>query len=160
MKIVYFHGLESSANPHNPKIQFLESCAQVWAPQIDWTTPHIATQLMERARLFAPDLVIGSSAGGAVALHTGRAMGTPTLLFNPAVAQPRYLIEIPKYTPQPQHNTLVLGQHDNIQPAQPILDWFQKNNIDYVVEEYPAGHRVPFSTFSTAISNWIRSHKS
>ena len=68
MKIVFLHGLESS--PSSFKRRFLEEHGhRVYAPPLpadDWETSVLRTK--EIIRTVKPDVVIGSSRGGAVAI--------------------------------------------------------------------------------------------
>ena len=68
MKIVFLHGLKSS--PHSFKRRFLEEQGHiVYAPPLppdDWETSVLRTQ--ELIQTVKPDVVIGSSRGGAVAI--------------------------------------------------------------------------------------------
>ena len=82
MKIVFLHGLESS--PNSAKVTFLRGRGhEVLAPGLD-KTDWEQSVLAARSAIdeFAPDVVVGSSRGGAVAMaaHTK----TPMVLIAPA----------------------------------------------------------------------------
>ena len=82
MRIVYLHGRMSS--PNAQKCKFLrENGHEVYAPKLkstDWgQSVNAAREIMEKVK---PDLVIGSSRGGAVAMATNTTV--PMVLICPA----------------------------------------------------------------------------
>jgi len=82
MRIVYLHGRMSS--PNTKKCQFLrENGHEVYAPKLishDWgQSVTAAHEILEKVK---PDLVIGSSRGGAVAMATNTTV--PMVLICPA----------------------------------------------------------------------------
>jgi surfactin synthase thioesterase subunit len=162
MKVAYLHGLESSINEQDPKIQFLrKEFHTAYTPSIDYSDPATFTQVLSQIRQLRPTLLIGSSAGGYLAYLIGRATGIPTLLFNPAVVNRSFSLNTHITPTYPTHHTLWLGAQDTTIPGASIIDWLDHNSTDpRVVHQYPAGHRVPASTFISSIQEWIRSHHS
>lgn len=160
MKIVYLHGLESQSSPDDPKIQFLNQVATaVWSPQIDYRDPLVMTTLLSGIEAFKPDLIIGSSIGGWAAHLIGNALGTPTLLYNPAVVQRLFTPPIPRSfnpTRSLAHHTLILGRQDNIIPSRHIIRWFTINCPHWTVHRYPGGHRVPLDVFCQSTQDFIQ----
>ncbi len=82
MRIVYLHGRMSG--PNSQKCKFLrENGHEVYAPRLishDWgQSVTAAREIMEKVK---PDLVIGSSRGGAVAMATNSTV--PMVLICPA----------------------------------------------------------------------------
>ncbi len=82
MRIVYLHGRMSS--PNSRKCEFLrQNGHEVFAPKLishNWEQSVVAARdMLEKVK---PDLVIGSSRGGAVALATGTVI--PMVLICPA----------------------------------------------------------------------------
>jgi|TARA_R110000787_G_scaffold73141_1_gene162924 predicted esterase YcpF (UPF0227 family) len=82
MKVVYLHGWLSS--PLSYKVQVLrENGFQVLAPELpaeDWGQSVINAR--KAIKEFAPDVVVGSSRGGAVAMASNKS--TPAILIAPA----------------------------------------------------------------------------
>lgn len=83
MKILFLHGMES--NPHGTKVQFLRECGyEVVAPAL--TRDDFAGDI-ERAQTaydeHQPDVVVGSSRGGALAMNINTG-NTPVVLIAPA----------------------------------------------------------------------------
>jgi len=83
VKIVFLHGLESS--PNSAKVKFLrEQGHEVLAPRLDrndWEQSVMAAR--DAITAFQPDVVVGSSRGGAVAM-VARVSPIPTILIAPA----------------------------------------------------------------------------
>jgi predicted esterase YcpF (UPF0227 family) len=82
-KILYLHGLESS-NVCD-KVDFLKENAIVLAPSIDYRKPNIEIEFLHMVEMFQPDLIIGSSMGGHVALMLGNYYDVEVIAFNPAI---------------------------------------------------------------------------
>lgn len=157
MRIAYLHGLESQANPQDPKIQFLNQAATaVWAPQIDYRDPLVYNTLLEGITGFKPDLIIGSSMGGWMSYLIGNATGTQTLLFNPAVTCRSFSPPVTQTPTLTTHHTLMLGMQDNIIPSEQIIQWFAQQGQPYQVNRYPNGHRVPDQVFCQSIQDLIQ----
>jgi len=82
MKILFLHGLESSPNSY--KVKMLEDAGhEVYAPSLP---PNAWDRAVRIARMavdgFKPDVVVGSSRGGAIAMVS--AGTTPLILIAPA----------------------------------------------------------------------------
>lgn len=159
MRIAYLHGLESQSSPDDPKIQFLNQVSTaLWAPQIDYRDPLVMTTLLSGIEALKPHLIIGSSIGGWAAYLIGNALGTPTLLYNPAVVQRLFTPPLPQlFSPnQSPHHTLILGRQDNIIPSRHIIRWFTINCPNWTVHRYPGGHRVPLAVFCQSIQDFLQ----
>ncbi len=82
MKVLFLHGLESS--PNSAKVAFLRDMGhEVHAPPLDrddWEQSVAAAR--NAAAVQRPDVVVGSSRGGAVAMAAG--VGAPLVLVAPA----------------------------------------------------------------------------
>lgn len=83
MKVLFFHGLEG--NPNGTKIRFLkDNGCEVVAPSL--SRDDFEADLMLAQRVFdeqRPDVVVGSSRGGAVAVNIDT-RDTPVVLIAPA----------------------------------------------------------------------------
>jgi predicted esterase YcpF (UPF0227 family) len=161
MKVAYLHGLESSINEQDPKIQFLrKEFHTAYTPSIDYSDPATFTQVLSQIRQLRPALIIGSSAGGYLAYLIGRATGIPTLLFNPAVVNRSFSLNTHITPTYPTHHTICLGSHDTVIPGVNIIDWLDHNSTDpRVVHQYNGGHQVPAQVFIeqvTALSKQLK----
>jgi hypothetical protein len=149
MKVAYLHGLESSINEQDPKIQFLRKEFQAaYTPQIDYRDPSTFSQVLAQIKQLQPNLIIGSSAGGYLGYLIGRATGIPTLLFNPAVVNQSFALHIPSHPTYPMHHTICLGTYDQVIPGAEIIHWLNHNATDPIFfREYSGGHQVPALIF-------------
>jgi predicted esterase len=86
MKILYIHGLESG--PTGRKVSYLRRLTDIWCDQLPVSSGFEACVLQQTMSVAAykPDIVIGSSFGGAVAteLMMRKVWTGPTLLLAPA----------------------------------------------------------------------------
>jgi predicted esterase len=115
LRVQFIHGLESS--PQGSKAVFLASRFDATTPTMD--TRDLAGAIETQARALAeirPDVVVGSSFGGAIAvalLARGLWRG-PTLLLAPAAAK----LGIHDPLPDGVRVTIVHGVHDAIVPLE------------------------------------------
>lgn len=140
LRVHFIHGLESS--PHGEKARYL-------AARFDARTPHMDTSDLEgaietqRASIAArrPDVLVGSSFGGAVAvalLARGHWRG-PTLLLAQAAAKLGIHDPLPDGVPI----TLVHGAHDAIVPIEDSRALAKTGTPGLVVlEELDDEHRL------------------
>jgi hypothetical protein len=157
-KILYLHGLESS-NVCD-KVDFLKENAIVLAPSIDYRKPNIEIEFLHMVEMFQPDLIIGSSMGGHVALMLGNYYDIEVIAFNPAIhSRPiepelsRLEARDPRVNFQP---LIVLGLEDDvINPliTKEILD----DALFYcdIEEVENMGHRVPFDVFVDIYNKYV-----
>lgn len=140
VRLHFIHGLESS--PHGEKARF-------FAAHFDARTPHMNTRDFEsaletqRASIAArpPDVLVGSSFGGAVAvalLARGHYHG-PTLLL----AQAAQKLGVREPLPPDVPVTLVHGIHDDIVPIEDSRELARTGSPELVeFVEVDDGHRL------------------
>ena len=115
LRVQVIHGLES--NPQGAKARFLAAHFDATAPAMDTRDLEgaIAAQA-EALRAFRPDVLVGSSFGGAVAvalLDRGLWRG-PTVLLAPAAAR----LDVPNRLPDGVTVTVAHGVRDEIIPLE------------------------------------------
>jgi predicted esterase len=113
LRVHFIHGLEGS--PHGAKPRFLAQHFDTVAPAMD--TSDLPGAIATQAAALAanpPDVVVGSSFGGAitVALLDQGAWRGPTVLLAPAAAR----LDVPNRLPEGVAVTVVHGDRDDIIP--------------------------------------------
>jgi predicted esterase len=110
-RVLFIHGLESS--PQGVKARFLAQHFETLTPSMD-TSDFVACVRNQASRLaeFQPDVVVGSSFGGAVLLALVRAGAWrgPTVLLAPAARH----YGIPEVLPEGVPVTVVHGTADDV----------------------------------------------
>jgi len=154
LRVLFVHGLES--NPQGTKARFLAS-------HFDALTPAMNTQDFEGCiaqqaaaiATFAPDVVVGSSFGGAVAtalLQRGVWRG-PTVLLCPAAARMGLASTLPPATPI----TLVHGTRDDLIPlgdSEALLAGTDPAWVQWVTVD--DGHRLQSLVDTGALADLVR----
>ena len=112
-RVLFIHGLES--NPRGTKAHFFSAHFEALTPAMD-TSDFAACQAVQVAAIerFSPDVVVGSSFGGGVAvalLAQGRWRG-PTVLLAPASR----LLGVTNELPEGVAVTVIHGRRDAIVP--------------------------------------------
>ncbi|MDZ7378331.1 MAG: hypothetical protein ONB06_03185 [candidate division KSB1 bacterium] len=111
IRVQFIHGLEGS--PRGTKARLFAQHFDACTPAMDTRNFQGCVALQERVlREFRPDVLIGSSFGGAVAvalLHR-RAWAGPTLLLAPAV----FHYDVPRYLPEGVPVWIVHGTEDAV----------------------------------------------
>lgn len=155
LKVQFIHGLESS--PRSTKAQALAASFEAHTPAMD-TSDFEACVALQGAELeaFAPDVLVGSSFGGAVALallQRGLWRG-PTLLL--AQAGLRY--GLPATLPAGVHVWLVHGRRDNVIPPKDSRVLAAAGIAPHVrLIETNDDHALRASTASGALIRWVES---
>lgn len=111
IRVQFIHGLEGS--PQGTKAQLLAQHFEACTPAMDTSNFAACVELHERVLgEFRPDILVGSSFGGAVAvalLHRGTWRG-PTLLLAPAV----FHYAVPRELPAGVPVWIVHGRNDTV----------------------------------------------
>lgn len=154
MKIAYLHGLESSINPEDPKIIWLnDNFKDVYTPTIDYKNPGSFKTILRTIKNMDPDCIVGSSMGGYFAYLIGSKLGIKTVLFNPAVVGRSFdpVVDDIDTKGRNGHN-LFLGKNDKVINGNDIRKFFGDSGMANVnTDYYNGGHRVPADVFISSI---------
>jgi len=168
VNVLYFHGFASS-----PKSQKVDALRKLLAPAIELNTPDMNVPSFERLDLesmvkFAmeygcatpPDVVVGSSLGGLLALEVvRRGITAPLVLIAPAVGVgERWLTNLPPGDPVPVFNH-ALGAEAPIHRAffEKLLDFRPESKAPPVRVTIVMGRKdesVPFSWVRDTWEKW------
>lgn len=153
LKIAFLHGLESA--PISDKTDFLhKNFTSVYAPAIDYHNPNAFTEIYNHIKENPVDLLVGSSMGGWFAYNLSTLLGTPTLLFNPALHSRS--IEPPVLNGDIQiHHNIVLGMRDDVIKESDTVDYLHNNNIGSLVFFEDIGHRTPINVFEKYVNKIV-----
>jgi len=155
-KIFYLHGLDGTLSKE--KREVLEKFAEVWGDDINYNKPHILKQLLQEAKYFKADYIIGSSMGGYIGFLISKIMDLPCLLFNPALPyrtmQPDIDgVEIPdKKTTETK---IILGRKDEVIKFEDNKKYIIENLQQAkprIIEVAFLEHSIDYDTFRRAIN--------
>jgi hypothetical protein len=149
MHIAFFHGLESSAQ--SEKSRFLHKYYAAFTPSMSYQDPELFELSLLSLQKQKIDLLVGSSMGGFFAYHLSTITNIPTLLFNPAFVQ-RSIHPIVQSGSFHPHQTIILGDIDDVIPPAESLPWIQQHVQHYTHHFESMGHRTPIDIFE----KWIR----
>jgi hypothetical protein len=155
LRVQLIHGLEGS--PQGAKAQYLRRYFDVNAPSMD-TGDFPACVAIQRAALEAspPDVLVGSSFGGgvAVALLAGGAWRGPTLLLAPAVGYLGLAPRLPEGVPV----VIVHGARDALVPIEDSRVLAATGTRELVrLIEVDDEHRLTSLLEDERLASWIRS---
>jgi hypothetical protein len=154
MKIAYLHGLESSIDPKDEKIIWLNNnFDQVYTPSIDYKNKGSFNTILRTIKNMDPHYIVGSSMGGYFAYLIGSKLGIKTVLFNPAVIDRSFepVVDDTGLGGRSGHN-LFLGKNDKVIDGNKVRKFFSDSGMaNFSTEYYDGGHRVPASVFIDAI---------
>ncbi len=154
MKIAYLHGLESSIDPKDPKIVWLNNnFKSVYTPKIDYKKKGSFSTILRTIKNMDPHYIVGSSMGGYFAYLIGSKLGIKTILFNPAVVGRSFdpFVGDIDIKGRNGHN-LFLGKSDNVINGDDVRKFFGDSGMANVnTEYYSGGHRVPVDVFINSI---------
>jgi len=154
MKIAYLHGLESSIDPKDPKIIFLnDNFDEVYTPSINYKDNSTFSRLLNDISKMKPDIIVGSSMGGYISYLIGSKLSIPTLLFNPAVVgrtfEPNTDDSIGSTGTK---NSVYFGKSDKIIDRYAVKKYLETEGVGtFKYSKYTGGHRVPADVFIDAI---------
>jgi hypothetical protein len=154
MKIAYLHGLESSIDQKDPKIEFLnKNFDKVYSPSINYKDNNTFSKLYKDIKSLKPDLIVGSSMGGYISYLIGRKLSIPVLLFNPAMVGRTF---DPAVDDSNLKNTRVdvrFGKGDAVISGIDVRKYFKDNKVSFNYKGYDGGHRVPADVFINSIKD-------
>lgn len=153
MKIAYLHGLESSINQDDPKIQFLnKSFDEAYMPSINYRDDSTFDRLLKDIKRMQPDLIVGSSMGGYVSYLIGNKLSIPTLLFNPALVGRSFDPVVDDSGLKGTDHTILLGKNDKVISGREVKKFLREEGVgQFNYESYDGGHRVPADVFINEI---------
>lgn len=146
-RVIYFHGLESAQG--GKKVEFLAQKYIVIAPTMDYRNPDMFQEMLELAKDFEPDILVGSSMGGYFAYTIATHTNTPIVLFNPALHSRKFEPENVTQGVYDVTGLVVNGEGDNIinqlETAQMLQNSIDNNQLQYHLGNH--GHRTPLAVF-------------
>lgn len=153
-RVLFVHGLESS--PQGTKARVLAEHFEAWTPAMDTSDfEACVAQQAEAIRSFAPDVVVGSSFGGAVVvalLQRGLWKG-PTLLLAQAAAEQGVRPELPTGV----RVWIVHGRHDEVVPPASSRRLARTGSASLVRHiEVDDDHRLSRSVADGRLVAWVR----
>lgn len=154
MNVLYLHGLESK--PTGPKMEYLKDrFTNYYAPEIDYEDPDAYEEILDLCIAEEFDMIIGSSMGGYFAHAIGTTLGTPVIMFNPALHSRSFNPYGVVNGEKPIDGVCVLGMDDEV--IDPITTYRMLKN-DEKLAIFPIqgmGHRTPFADFVDVIEKVV-----
>ncbi len=152
-KIALFHGL--NGNYRGEKYQYLsQSYNQLYAPDMNYLEdPYLFDKTLTALEAFKPDILVGNSMGGWFAYLFSTFLGTPTLLFNPALHGREPFVHTPMYTREgtikSSQYICVLGIDDTvIDPLKTITCFKERGILEQITFLIGHdGHEIPQAKF-------------
>jgi hypothetical protein len=153
MKIAYLHGLESVIDEKDPKIIFLrQQFSSVYAPDINYKEKDFFKKILSNVSKLAPDLIVGSSAGGYISYLIGSKLSIPTLLFNPAMVGRSFEPVVDTTDLKNTKHTIYFGNKDTVIDGNKVKSFFKEDGVgSFEYNIYSGGHRVPVDVFINSI---------
>jgi len=153
MNIAYLHGLESSIDPKDPKIIWLNNNFKtVYTPSINYRDPSSFDKILRKIKAMNPQYIVGSSVGGYFAYLIGSKLGINTILFNPAVVDRSFNPKVNATGLKGANHSVFLGKSDTTISGTRILKYFSKEGVGlFNTKYYTGGHRVPADIFINSI---------
>jgi predicted esterase YcpF (UPF0227 family) len=157
LRILFLHGLESSNEC--PKVDFLKSVSNCYAPKIDYTRTDLENNLFDVVEQFSPNVIIGSSLGGYVASLLSSYFNIECIAFNPAIHSRPFDPMLNKLTSYSGNTNVrqifVLGiDDDTVDPN--ITKELSKNMSHVEIEEVEGlGHRIPVEILKNIYNKYL-----
>ena len=153
MKIAYLHGLESTIDPKDPKIIWLnDNFTEVYSPQINYKNPGEFDKILRHIKKMNPLYIVGSSMGGYFSYLIGSKLGIKTILFNPAVIGRSFEPVVNVGGIKGTAHNVYFGKSDKVIDGMEVRKYFGSEGAgDFQYNYYNGGHRVPADVFIGAI---------
>lgn len=144
-KAVFFHGLESTL-PSSKVVIMQELGWDVQFRKMDYKNPKEFQIAEEFVLDIKPNILVGSSLGGAICKFIGTRLGIPMILLNPAIRSIEFNIGFPNDLGSSRPKIWVLlGMQDLV--VDPIINEGILSELDAKIYKWEHGHRTPSSSF-------------
>ena len=154
MKVLFLHGLESK--PTGPKMRYLKDRFEsYYAPEIDYDEPEAYEEILDLCIAEEFDMIIGSSMGGYFAYAIGTTLGTPVIIFNPALHSRSFEPYGVAYGNKPIDGVCVLGMDDDVIDPHKTVEMLKDEEKLAIMPIEGMGHRTPFTNFIDVIETII-----
>ena len=154
MNVLFLHGLESK--PTGPKMEYLKDrFTNYYAPEIDYEDPDAYEEILDLCIAEEFDMIIGSSMGGYFAYAIGTTLGTPVIMFNPALHSRKFNPYGVVNGEKPIDGVCVLSMDDDV--IDPIKTYNMLKDCEKlaIIPIQGAGHRVSFADFVDVIEKVV-----
>ena len=146
MNVLFLHGLESK--PTGPKMQYLKDrFTNYYAPEIDYEDPDVYEEILDLCIAEEFDMIIGSSMGGYFAHAIGTTLGTPVIMFNPALHSRQFNPYGVVCGEKPIDGVCVLGMDDDVIDPTTTYNMLKNDEKLAIMPVEGMGHRTPFEKF-------------
>jgi len=154
MNVLFLHGLESK--PTGPKMQYLKDrFTNYYAPEIDYEDPDAYEEILDLCIAEEFDMIIGSSMGGYFAHAIGTTLGTPVIMFNPALHSRSFNPYGVVCGEKPIDGVCVLGMDDDVIDPTVTYNMLKNDEKLAIMPIQGMGHRTPFINFVEVIETII-----
>jgi len=146
MNVLFLHGLESK--PTGPKMQYLKDrFTNYYAPEIDYEDPDVYEEILDLCIAEEFDMIVGSSMGGYFAHAIGTTLGTPVIMFNPALHSRQFNPYGVVCGEKPIDGVCVLGMDDDVIDPTTTYNMLKNDEKLAIMPVEGMGHRTPFEKF-------------
>ena len=146
MNVLFLHGLESK--PIGPKMQYLKDrFTNYYAPEIDYEDPDAYEEILDLCIAEEFDMIIGSSMGGYFAHAIGTTLGTPVIMFNPALHSRSFNPYGVVCGEKPIDGVCVLGMDDDVIDPTTTYNMLKNDEKLAIIPVEGMGHRTSFEKF-------------
>lgn len=154
MNVLFLHGLESK--PTGPKMQYLKDrFTNYYAPEIDYEDPDAYEEILDLCIAEEFDMIIGSSMGGYFAHAIGTTLGTPVIMFNPALHSRSFNPYGVVCGEKPIDGVCVLGMDDDVIDPTTTYNMLKNDEKLAIMPVGGMGHRTPFEKFVEVIETIV-----
>ena len=154
MNVLYLHGLESK--PTGPKMQYLKDrFTNYYAPEIDYEDPDAYEEILDLCIAEEFDMIIGSSMGGYFAHAIGTTLGTPVIMFNPALHSRSFNPYGVVCGEKPIDGVCVLGMDDDVIDPTTTYNMLKNDEKLAIMPIEGMGHRTSFEKFVKIIETIV-----
>ena len=154
MNVLYLHGLESK--PTGPKMKYLKDRFEnYYAPEIDYENPEAFEEILDLCIAEEFDMIIGSSMGGYFAHAIGTTLGTPVIMFNPALHSRSFDPYGVVCGQKPIDGVCVLGMNDDVIDPLTTVKMLENAPKFAIMPIEGMGHPTPLAEFVTVIEKIV-----